>query len=267
MPSEIRHNYQYVKSFFEERGCGLVSTEYINNHTKLDYICECGNPASTIFNSFQKGHRCKECGINKNKEKRKHTYQYVKDYFKERGCVLLSKEYIGCGEKLDYTCSCGEPTTICFSSFQQGKGCVKCGIEKRKQTNLKKYGVEHNMQDPKIFKKAQKTRFKEKSVETPSGKIIYLQGYEPQAYNKLLEQYNEDEIEHRVKYIPTIKYIGEDNKEHRYFPDFFIPKDNLILEVKSEYTYWDEKWFSTNLLKQQACLDRGYNFEFMIMNH
>jgi len=49
---------------------------------------------------------------------------------------------------------------------------------------------------------------------------------------------------------------------HRYYPDFYIKKDNKIIEVKSIYTYNID--IEKNLLKQKACLDAGYNFEFWI---
>jgi len=56
--------------------------------------------------------------------------------------------------------------------------------------------------------------------------------------------------------------LRKDKKRHRYFPDIFIPKDELIIEVKSDYTY--EVDCKTNHLKKQACLDKGYNFWFAI---
>ena len=58
-----------------------------------------------------------------------------------------------------------------------------------------------------------------------------------------------------------------DNKKHRYYPDLYIPKDNLIIEVKSQWTYnSQQKWYNTNLLKRQACIAAGYKFKFMIFD-
>jgi hypothetical protein len=137
-------------------------------------------------------------------------------------------------------------------------------FEKAKQTTLKRYGVRHPLQNTEIFTKAQKTGFRRKKIVTPSGKTIQLQGYEPQVYKMLLEKYNEDEIKHRVEDKPKVWYDGIDNKGHKYYPDFFIPKDNLILEVKSTYFYLKDQ--EMNLLKQQACIDAGYNHDFIILN-
>jgi hypothetical protein len=46
--------YEYVSNYFEDRGCILLEKEYINNHTKMRYICNCGDiskmPVSLIIN-------------------------------------------------------------------------------------------------------------------------------------------------------------------------------------------------------------------------
>lgn len=57
------------------------------------------------------------------------------------------------------------------------------------------------------------------------------------------------------------KYI-QDNKEHKYFPDFYIKSKNLIIEVKSEWTY--KILLIKNILKALAVRKAGYNFEFWI---
>ena len=61
-----------------------------------------------------------------------------------------------------------------------------------------------------------------------------------------------------IKNRITIRY--NDNKI--YFPDFYIPDLNLIVEIKSDYYY--NKYLSKNLDKQKACLEQGYNFIFVI---
>ena len=52
------------------------------------------------------------------------------------------------------------------------------------------------------------------------------------------------------------------NKKHYYFPDFYIKSINKIIEVKSEWTYTQDK--ERIRLKSQACIDKGYGFEFFI---
>ena len=112
---------------------------------------------------------------------------------------------------------------------------------KQKNTLLTKYGVTNG------YELARKFIYHEYTL--PSGKLIKLQGYEPFAISKLLETYDENDIIYDRKLVPVIKYLYE-GKEKTYYPDFFIPKDNLIIEVKSTWTYNIKK--DQNLIKLKA---------------
>jgi hypothetical protein len=59
-----------------------------------------------------------------------------------------------------------------------------------------------------------------------------------------------------------IRYQTLDNKYHFYYPDFYLPKYNLIIEIKSSYTY--DRFLEKNNSKQKACLELGYNHIFII---
>jgi len=65
-----------------------------------------------------------------------------------------------------------------------------------------------------------------------------------------------------MKLVPEIWYIGEDNKKHRYYTDIYIPKDNLIIEVKSTRTYNVD--LEKNIRKETRCKELGYKFQFAI---
>jgi hypothetical protein len=64
----MKHTFEYIYNYFREENCVLISTEYLNNKQKLDYICCCGNQHSIRFNDFSRGIRCKNCGIKKQQE-------------------------------------------------------------------------------------------------------------------------------------------------------------------------------------------------------
>lgn len=51
-------------------------------------------------------------------------------------------------------------------------------------------------------------------------------------------------------------------KKHRYFTDFYIPKDNLLVECKSERTM--EVNFDKNLAKLEAVKALGYKMEIRV---
>ena len=74
-----------------------------------------------------------------------------------------------------------------------------------------------------------------KSYTLPSGDIINVQGYEDHFLdfvfsNKLLA---ESEIQNKDLRIP---YTDTTGKLRHYYPDFYIPKFDLIIEIKSAYT-------------------------------
>jgi DNA invertase Pin-like site-specific DNA recombinase len=92
----------------------------------------------------------------------------------------------------------------------------------------------------------------------PSSAQIYIQGYEDHFLdfifnNKLL---NEKDIVYRP---PTIRYKDINNINRLYYPDFYIPKLNLIVEIKSLYIL-NIQTRENFECKKKACMDNGYNF-------
>lgn len=106
----------------------------------------------------------------------------------------------------------------------------------------------------------------------PTGEIRLVQGYEPFALDELIKIYKdelikiykEEEIKTNRIDFPQIKYIC-DNKNKYYHPDIYIPHENRIIEIKSEWTYK----LRPNIImdKGNACKEKGYNFEIWIYNY
>lgn len=98
----------------------------------------------------------------------------------------------------------------------------------------------------------------------PSEKIIFIQGYEPQFLdfifsNKIFKE-NEICFSHRV-----IPYIDEKGINRRYIPDFYIPKYNLIIEIKSSWILKIQNEYKVKC-KEKGTKSAGYNF-YMIINN
>ncbi len=125
--------FEVVYNYFKEHNCLLLETEYIDNQTPMEYICECNRPSKIRFGEFKKGTRCYECGIKKSREKQSFTYKYVYNYFLEHNCLLLEKEYKNNHTKMEYKCDCGNPNIckITFKKFKIGQRCKICKIKKR----------------------------------------------------------------------------------------------------------------------------------------
>jgi hypothetical protein len=148
-----------------------------------------------------------------------------------------------------------EQTNITNTERYGGNGpyCSPDIIEKMQNNCILKYGVRNPAQTG-LFT----NEYKWKEYTTISGTILKYQGYENFLYDEIFKEYTEEEILTSRKDMPSIWYIGLDNKSHRYFPDLFIRKTNTIYEVKSEYTL--NLGYETNMLKFQAVKDAGYNF-------
>lgn len=138
-------------------------------------------------------------------------------------------------------------------------------LEKTKKTLIRKFGVENASQIDSIKKKKEYNKlFRTHDYIFPSGKNVKIQGFGKHALDILLNELkiNEDDILVE-KEINPIKYTFND-KNKLYFPDIFIKSLNKIIEVKSDYWYY--KTIELNLVKQQACLDMGFDYEFYVFD-
>jgi len=133
---------------------------------------------------------------------------------------------------------------------------------KAMRTCFNKYGVSHPLQVPEFFEKAQKAIFKRKEYKWKTGEISLVQGYEPIVLKELEEQgYKFEDVFTSPKDMPKIMYQLNE-KEHRYFPDIFIPKDNIIIEVKSDYTVKCD--LEKNEAKFEATKALGFDFRLEV---
>lgn len=161
--------------------------------------------------------------------------------------------------------------------------------QKMKKTNIEKYGVEYYSQTSDWYDKCvesaiekygkdwiskvdhinakqQSGGYSYHDFEFPSGKVVRVQGYEPKALIKLVIDYGEDDIvvgvQNIIDCIGFFHYVYE-NETHRYYPDIYIKSENRVIEVKSDYTFNKEK--DKNLLKMYSVLNKGINFNFIIL--
>ena len=138
-----RLTYEYIKEFIENYGCELLSTEYVNNHTKLQIRCTCGEVFEKTFHDFNGGNQrqCPKCGLENKRNKRRMSYEYVKEFIKNCGCELLSTEYVNNSTKLQIRCACGEVFEKSFNKFKgrNQRQCPKCGLENKRNKRRMSY--------------------------------------------------------------------------------------------------------------------------------
>jgi hypothetical protein len=149
--------------------------------------------------------------------------------------------------------------------------------EKRRRTNREKYGIENVLMRADVRSKSARSNSIGKEYTLPSGNIIFVRGYENYVLDSLFaDRYLEDQIitddhfKFRKSAIPTFSYVDVARHLMKYFPDIYIPHENRIIEVKSEW-WWDgagsKKYASrleNNLRKQKAVVEADYNYEVWI---
>lgn len=152
-------------------------------------------------------------------------------------------------------------------SDQNKKGIIGYSSQGFKEQMIKRFGVENVSQNTDI-QQNKKIGNTWKNYVFPSGRIERIQGYENFALDHLLFLYEESDILCNLKEIE--KHTGkinysENGKIRRYYPDFFIISENLIVEAKSIWTFRSK--IENNLLKKTAVENLGIKFEFMIFDH
>lgn len=150
--------------------------------------------------------------------------------------------------------------------------------EKRRVTNLQRYGVENNLQKIELRTTAARKNSIGHNYTLPSGKTILIRGYENLALDILFSQnYAENQLHINIQNantkIPVFTYTAVNRHIMKYYPDIYIPHENKIIEIKSEW-WWNgngnEKYTSrleNNLRKRAAVINLGYNYEVWIFKN
>ncbi len=179
--------------------------------------------------------------------------------------------------------------------------CVgKCTNIKREESNIKLFGVKHWMQSEENLEKYKKiliektgydNSFKSESAKNNFRKTIMERygvselSHSNEIYMKQqisgfsMKKHDKTNLYYRGTYeLDFLDYCYKkkikieqgkrfsytyQNKNRYYFSDFFYDKENLIIEIKSEYYY--KKYLDMNILKKNSVLENGYNY-LLILN-
>lgn len=146
-----RLTYDEVKRFIEvesDSGCKMLSSEYKNNHTKIEIQCSCGDVFLTSFSEFKTSTKkqCNKCSYAEQSKMVMLKYEDVFNYIENNTkCTLISSTYKGIQHHLDFLCECGKKFKAPFQSFQNGKiTCNDCAIRDRSKKQAHDYSyVKH----------------------------------------------------------------------------------------------------------------------------
>lgn len=120
---------EFIGSEFKEEGYLLLSRNYVNERTKLDFICPNGHYHSITWNDWRTGCRCLYCS------RPVITMEHVIGSFEKEGCNLLTTVYINNKTKLEYICFEGHYHKITWNDWVRGYRCPICAIVKMSGPN------------------------------------------------------------------------------------------------------------------------------------
>jgi Mor family transcriptional regulator len=225
----------------------------VENNTKLRTRKECRNTDIYKLNYSKGKAKIKDQTI---------INSIIEEYKNGGSCVEMGSKY-------------GVTHRTILNILRKNNITIKSNIEAQNHSytkqrvfdaNIKKFGVGNPMQHPDVFEKSNLNRFKYKTCIINEVTFDRLQGYEEQGIRYILEKYPNITIHDikagRCQDLPKIKY--QYDVERLYFPDIYIPKLNLLVEVKCEYTFKNN--LQMNLEKQKASFDAGYKHLIIVFS-
>ena len=182
---------EFIREFFKNNGCELVSQEYCKNSQPLNYKCKCGRNCTTTWARFKNSPRCKQCYLedpNRKKVRGQYNQQYAKECFEKYSCELLDV-YINNYTPMKYRCSCGNISKIRLFALIKGQKCSNCGYQRGNQH----YAWNPDREEAKFIKNLRhRYTFLVRSVYSAIGKnktfkSAEILGYSPKELRKHLE--------------------------------------------------------------------------------
>lgn len=266
---EARHaakTQSFTEEIDEKLGHSIVSVDWSNR--RVEYKCvNCGEVRHNFVHNLKRKDATGRCDKCQNNDRRL-PYEQLCETVKKHGktLVTLESQYQNNKQKLDVLCECGRSYGCRLADIRLGKSCNKCLYDRQQARSEMKlmdtYGVRNAMHIPEVMQKITTVGFSTKPFTFASGRVVDVQGYEPQALSYLLEHgVIEEDMTFGIN-IPRLFYLDADGKSHVYYPDVFLQSTQTVVEVKSLYTLLKE--LETNRLKWKAAIANGYIFRLIV---
>lgn len=256
-----------VRNYFEKEGYTLLEDKYINNSTLMKYICPNGHIHSMNWNNFLQGKRCPECrGLLK------YTIDMVKEKFKERGYILLSKEYKNSKTKMKCLCPNNHEYETTLDNLLRGYGCPQCAGQVITYKDVKEAFEKEGFT---LLSKEYKNAITKLEYICPKGhrhSVSWNSFKNGARCPKCNESKGEKAIEdylvkNNIEYIPQYRFDNCRNLLPLPF-DFYIPSLNVCIEFDGIQHFKVRNYFNDteeglkerqrlDNIKTQYCLDNN----------
>jgi Zn finger protein HypA/HybF involved in hydrogenase expression len=118
---KARHTLEEARELVEKNGWTLISTEYVNNSTPLEIICNKEHHIWMSYLAVDQGQNCGKCS-----GKTPHTLEDATELVRQRGGILISTEYIKNNSFLDVECARRHHFSMTYTDMQGGHWCKYC---------------------------------------------------------------------------------------------------------------------------------------------
>lgn len=247
-------NYNSLAKHISHTHKEINRKDYYDKYVRImSSICKCG--ASKKFRNLQEGYRT-YCSI-----KCRSMFHDMKgtNLGKKQNKSVINRRISNTNQK---TKEQKRKSTMMKRYGVDNPAKLTTFKEKARKTSIKKYGTNWPIQSKSVFEKRPKFGKTWKTV-TIDEKEFFVQGYE----DIFLEQHNDfnisiDELIHGKSMCPSFSWKDDQNIEHKYYPDFYVPSKNLIIEIKSTWTY--EIHLKENKQKFASVINQGYQLMCVI---
>lgn len=121
----------------EKNGGVCLSTEYINNNTKMDWRCSKGHEFKMRLRVVRSGNWCKICRL--------HMYdiEYCRDFARSLGGKCLSEEYKNTNTLMEWECDKGHRWKALFGNIKANHWCRICSCKMYSLEDMRKKAEEY----------------------------------------------------------------------------------------------------------------------------
>lgn len=123
--------FKKFKAYAERHGGTLMSTEYVNSESKLQFQCGAGHTfTSCPGNMWHKKSWCRVCAASANRELQLSGRDFLaelQEIARQRGGACHSSAYLRSSSKLDFACADGHEWKATPNDIRRGTWCPSCG--------------------------------------------------------------------------------------------------------------------------------------------
>lgn len=220
-----------------------VST-YVNTATEARFVDKEFGEWWALPKNIMKGRGHKSRISTKISKSKTRSIDYVKEKIKEthgNTIILIEESYIDMSTKCKFLDTVHGIWESRPARIITGVGHPNRELEKMKRTNLKKYGVMHNMHSPELALKVAKSssHFYNKHHWKTNEELVCVASYE----SKVVDYLNANQID--FEWQPEV-FSMPNGKTYR--PDLYLPDQDIWIEIKGymrpdAQNKWD--WFKS----------------------